>query len=223
MKLETLNDIFFNAVERDRPRVMGVKREGRWVDISSRDLRQQVLAVASALKQRGIRKGDRVAILSENRPEWQIADFACLLLGAVDVPVYTTLTSEQVGHLLGDAGVRLIFVSTKEQLQKVRGIRQRTQLRETVVMDDIPPTDGPSATLFRRMAAEPVLPEIEAQGRAIQPSDLATIIYTSGTTGTPKGAMLTHGNIASNLHFSINMFQPGPNDVSVSFLPLSHI
>src|SRR5437763_16559731 len=88
MKLETLNDIFFHAVERDLPRVMSVKRDGRWIDISSRQLKQQVFSVASALKRRGIKKGDRVAILSENRAEWQIADFACLLLGAVDVPVY---------------------------------------------------------------------------------------------------------------------------------------
>src|SRR5438270_3157425 len=225
MKLETLNDIFFHAVERDLPQVMSVKRDGRWIDISSRQLKQQVFSVACALKRRGIKKGDRVAILSENRAEWQIADFACLLLGAVDVPVYTTLTSEQVGHLLGDAGARLIFVSTKEQLQKVRSIRQRTQLQETVVMDDTGALGGPPATSFESLAATTVASsaEVEAQGRAIQPSDLATIIYTSGTTGTPKGAMLTHGNIASNLHFSINMFQPGPNDVSVSFLPLSHI
>ena len=225
MKLETLNDIFFNAVERDRPRIMSVKREGRWVDISSRDLRQQVLAVARALKQRGIRKGDRVAILSENRPEWQIADFACLLLGAVDVPVYTTLTSEQVGHLLGDAGARLIFVSTKEQLQKVRSIRQRTQLQETVVMDDTGALGGPPATSFQSLAATKVASstEIEAEGRAIQPSDMATIIYTSGTTGTPKGAVLTHGNIASNLRFSLTAFAPRLDDISVSFLPLSHI
>ena len=224
MKLETLNDIFFNAVERDLPRVMSVKREDRWIDISSRQLKQQVFSVAAALKRRGIRKGDRVAILSENRLEWQIADFACLLLGAVDVPVYTTLTAEQVGHLLSDAGARLIFVSTKEQLQKVRSIRQRTQLQETVVMDDLESLDGPPATSFKSLAKETVpTAEIEAQGRAIQPSDLATIIYTSGTTGAPKGAMLTHGNIASNLNFSLTMFQPIPNDISISFLPLSHI
>src|SRR5579864_1534163 len=153
MKLETLNDIFFSAVGRDLRRVMNYKRDGRWLDISSRELRQQVLSLASALTKRGVRKGDRIAILSENRPEWQITDFACLLLGVVDVPVYTTLTSEQIGYLLGDAAVRMIFVSTKEQLQKVRSIRQRTQLQETVIMDEVGNRDAPSATAFQSLIA----------------------------------------------------------------------
>ena len=223
MRLETLNDIFFNAVSRELPRVMTTKRHGRWVDISCGELREQVLKVASELKRRGIGKGGRVAILSENRPEWQIVDFACLLLGAVDVPVYTTLTGEQVARLLNDSGVRHIFVSTKEQLQKVNSIRAETAIQEIFVMDDAESAE--IATPFSRLLVEPLTDAdaLEAGGRAIQPSDLATIIYTSGTTGNSKGAMLTHGNIASNLHFSLNMFEPAPGDLSVSFLPLSHI
>ena len=224
MRLETLNDIYFNAVERRLPRVMTYKPAGRWVDISSQELRDQVLKVAGALKRRGIGKGGRVAILSENRPEWQFADFACLLLGAVDVPIYTTLTGEQVARLLNDSDVRQIFVSTKEQLQKVIGIREQTAIQEIFVMDDVPEAAG-VATPFASLLAEPVTDAegLEASGRAIEPSDLATIIYTSGTTGTSKGAMLTHGNMASNLHFSIKMFEPTPGDLSVSFLPLSHV
>lgn len=225
MKLETLNDIFFNAVDRGNPRVMTSRRDdGSWVDISSRELREQVLRVAGALKARGIGKGARVAILSENRPEWQIADFACLLLGVVDVPIYTTLTSEQIARLLNDSGVQHIFVSSKEQLEKINTVRGQTAVQEVFLMDGVEGLGG-NATLFSSLVAGPVTDAegLLAAGRAIQPSDLATIIYTSGTTGNSKGAMLTHGNLASNLHFSISMFEPAPPDLSVSFLPLSHV
>src|SRR5437763_14798051 len=94
-RLVTLNDIFFNVVERDSPRVMLHKQSGEWRDISSRELYHHTIAMARALTSWGISKGDRVAILSENRPEWQMADFACLLMGVIDVPIYATLTSEQ--------------------------------------------------------------------------------------------------------------------------------
>ena len=223
MKLETLNDIYFHAVARDLPRVMTYKREGQWIDISSRELRRQVLGVAQALRAWGIGKGDRVAILSENRPEWQFTDFACLLLGAVDVPIYPTLTAEQMAYMLANSGARMVFVSTGEQLGKVQQIRGQSKIERIVVMDEVA---GGQATQFSALVAgEPINAEaIEAQGRGIRPDDLATIIYTSGTTGTPKGAMLTHGNIASNLGHSVTLFTPAPGeDLSISFLPLSHI
>jgi long-chain acyl-CoA synthetase len=222
MKLETLNDIYFHAVTRDLPRVMTYKRQGRWIDISSRELRRNVLGVAQALKGWGIGKGERIAILSENRPEWQYTDFACLLLGAVDVPIYPTLTAEQMAYMLANSGARVVFLSSAEQLRKVEQIRGQCNIERIVVMDEVP---GSQATQFSSLVAgEPRETEaIEAQGRSIRPDDLATIIYTSGTTGTPKGAMLTHGNIACNLVHSITLFTPAPGDLSVSFLPLSHI
>ena len=137
MKLETLNDIYFHAVARDLPRVMTYKREGQWIDISSRELRRQVLGVAQALRAWGIGKGDRVAILSENRPEWQFTDFACLLLGAVDVPIYPTLTAEQMAYMLANSGARMVFVSTGEQLGKVEQIRGQCKIERIVVMDEV--------------------------------------------------------------------------------------
>jgi long-chain acyl-CoA synthetase len=226
LKLATLNDIFFHVAERNQPRVMSAKLAGQWVDISSAELRARVLGLAATLRRWGLKEGDRVAILSENRPEWQIADFACLLIGVVDVPIYSTLLPDQISYLLNNSGARVMFVSTREQLQKVLALKAKNEihLERIVVMDDSAAEAG--ALRFQELLVPPSASEaaeIEAQGHEVRPSDLATIIYTSGTTGTPKGAMLTHGNIASNLQYSINLFQPQPGDRAVSFLPLSHI
>ena len=223
MKLETLNDIFFNCVARDHSRVMTYKRGDAWLDISSQEFYRQVTAVARALQKWDLQKGDHVAILSENRPEWQIADFACLLLGIVDVPIYSTLPADQIVYLLQDSGTRAIFVSTEEQLRKIQQVRSQTRLEQVVLMDDAAGTDAVS---FRSLVADtPAITDaaIDALGKAIQPDDVATLIYTSGTTGTPKGVVLTHGNIASNITFSLRDFGATGNDVSISYLPLSHI
>ena len=127
MSLETLNDIFFAVVERNDRVVMMHRRDIQWISISSQDLYQKVVGVAQAMLQWGIAKGDRVAILSENRPEWTIADFATLLIGAVTVPVYATLTPEQTAYILRDSGARAIFVSSAKQLAKVSSIRDQGQ------------------------------------------------------------------------------------------------
>jgi len=223
MKLETLNDIFFNAVAANLPRILTYKQGGQWKDISSQELYRQVTAVARALQAWGLGRGDHVAILSENRPEWQIADFACLLLGIVDVPIYATLPADQIIYLLNNSEARAIFVSTQEQLQKVLQIRQQTKIEKIVLMEDAPQSE---AVPFRSLIANAPAGRdaaLDAIGHAIKPDDLATIIYTSGTTGTPKGAMLTHGNIASNISFSLRDFGSGTTDLSISYLPLSHI
>ena len=230
MSLRTLNDVFFAVVERQHAKVMLQRLGNEWVPVSSEMLRRRVLAVSRGLRKWEIGRGDRVAILSENRPEWTIADFASLLIGAVTVPIYATLTAEQTAYILRDSGARVIFVSSEAQLQKIIEIRGQTLLEQVVIMDAVPP--GADALAMARMEAESALdraakqPEVEAletAGRAIGPDDLATIIYTSGTTGTPKGVMLTHGNMASNLNCSLAEFPVQPGDLSISFLPLSHV
>jgi long-chain acyl-CoA synthetase len=235
MTLATLNDIFFAAVDRNLDRMLLYRQSEQWVPVSSQEFGSCVAATARTLQEWGIRKGDRVAILSENRIEWPIADVACLLLGAVTVPIYTTLTPDQTAFVLNDSGCRAIFLSSDQQLQKVRSILAGTQLERVVVMDPLvaPPTGAIAAnTLTTQFVAIkqimqggiPALgPEIEALARSITPDDLATIVYTSGTTGTSKGAMLTHGNIASNLQCSLLGFNLHPGLVSISFLPLCHI
>ncbi len=222
MSLRTLNDVFFAVVELQHPRVMLQRLGDEWVPISSEAFQQRVAAVAGGLRTWGIGKGDRVAILSENRPEWMIADFASLLIGGVTVPIYATLTAEQTAYILNDSGARVVFVSSEAQLQKLVSIRGQTALEKIVVMDAI---DTALALPMAGMEAggDPNPAALEVTARAILPDDLATVIYTSGTTGTPKGVMLTHGNMASNLNCSLAEFPVQPGDVSISFLPLSHV
>ncbi len=223
MSLQTLNDIFFATVERGEPRVMTYRTTGGWVPISSHELYGRVVGVCRALKAWGISRGDRVAILSENRPEWTTADMAALLLGAVVVPIYTTLTAEQTAYILRDSGARVVFVSTEKHLQKVLDIRDRTLLEQVVVMDEAQTSHA--AHMYRLMQDGPKErdAQFDAGARAVGPEDLATIIYTSGTTGIPKGVMLTHGNMASNIACSLSAFGVSSGDISISFLPLSHV
>jgi len=228
-KPRTLADIFFQIVERDLPRVMMYEDNGEWKTISSRGLYTRVMGVVLELRRRGIQKGDRVAILSENRPEWQIADFAILLSGAVTVPIYATLTGEQISFLLRHSGAKTAFVSTAAQLAKLRSIQQQTAIESVLLMDAPAENSGAAndvASMAEVMSKGPAerVAELDALREQIQPDDLATLIYTSGTTGVPKGAMLTHGNIASNLSASFNEFDfSSGDDLAVSFLPLSHI
>ncbi len=223
MSLRTLNDVFFAVVERQHPTVMLERLGEEFVPISSEGLRRRVAAVAVGLRRWGMGRGDRVAILSENRPEWTIADFASLLLGAVTVPIYATLTAEQTAYILRDSGARVIFVSSAMQLQKVLSIRDQTTLEKMIVMDA---TEDAGAVSMSEMESDgPASHDavLEATARAVSADDLATIIYTSGTTGTPKGVMLSHGNMASNLNCSLAEFPVRLGDVSISFLPLSHV
>ncbi|MGH7593708.1 MAG: AMP-binding protein, partial [Gemmatimonadales bacterium] len=225
----TLNEIFFGAAERysGRPAVMRRKRDGQWRNITIDTLVTRVQRVTAGLGQLGLQPGDCMAILSENRPEWAIADYACLTAHLIDVPIYPTLTSAQIAYILRDAGARGIFVSSADHLRTIIGIR-----------GDLP--DLQHIVLFDGASTEPDvvgLATLEAQGgRALAafadwratalsatPDDVATVIYTSGTTGEPKGVMLSHGNITSNVVASLQTLDVDQHDDYLSFLPLSHI
>ena len=231
MSLATLNDIFFAAVERNLDRMLLHREGGQWLPIPSREFGRRVARTARALHNWGVRAGDRIAILSENRPEWPIADMACLLLGAVTVPLYTTLTSEQSAFVLGDSGCRMIFVSSHQHLHKILSALPDTKLEKLIVMDPVEFTGDLEPAASRCVRMKDILEQgdgeldagLERKGRSIGPNELATIVYTSGTTGTPKGAMLTHGNIASNISCSLLEFDMQPGEISLSFLPLCHI
>src|SRR5437660_1414983 len=223
MSLQTLNDIFFPIAGRDQPEFMLRATAGGWEAISSQQFVAKVRATAAALRSWGGSKGDRVAILSENRAEWTVADFACLLLGAVVVPIYTTLTAEQTAYILRDSGAPIVFVSNGQYLQKVLNIQDQTVVEKIVVMDTVDRTRVSLMSDLMKEGTAENHSQSDAAGRAIQPDDLATIIYTSGTTGTPKGVMLTHGNMASNLACSLLDFGIQRGMISMSFLPLSHV
>ena len=228
--LKTVNDVFFRACSGGDERAMQWRdTAGKWQSITGRQLYQRVRAFAHALSGWGIGEGDRVALLAENRWEWPVVDFAVLALGAVDVPLYSTLTAQQVAAMLADSGARVIVVSTAAQYEKVAAIRDQTQIEKIVMMDRVPegtqavwfgdfvPADAPGDGSAERDA------EFDRRAYDVQPDDLATIIYTSGTTGESKGVMLTHGNLASNLNVSTLPYSWGRQDSCISFLPLSHI
>ena len=224
MSIRTLNEIFFTVVGRDNPRVMLRRENAVWQPISAPQLRNWVYCTARQLQSWGIGKGDRVVILSENRVEWAVADYATLLLGGVVVPIYATQIAEQVLYVLQNSQARIAFVSTRQQYEKLAAIREQTSLEYVVVMDDAPElASAIHMQWFLRDGRSEPDPQLDSIGAAIEPDDLATLIYTSGTTGTPKGVMLTHGNIASNVSVSLDMIDVGKDDLSISYLPLSHI
>ena len=222
--LQTLNDIFLAVCRNRRDRVMLQRRAQGWMPVSSTEIYRGVVSVARALESWGVGKGDRVAILSENRPEWMIADFAALALGAVTVPIYSTQTADQTSFVLNDAGVRVIAVSSKHQLEKVLTIQRHTPVDRILVMDAVETAHAVHMQGLMLRGPSDFDTEFDARAQSIGPDDLATIIYTSGTTGPPKGAMLTHGNLASNISYSLDGFDIGTiEQVSISFLPLSHV
>ena len=225
----TLNDIFFGATDRfrDRPVVMRHKADGAWREISYAQLSERVRHLSLGLLELGIKAGDRVALLSENRPEWAWVDYACLAARCADVPVYPTLPPAQAEFILRDSGAVMIFVSSQAHADKVASIRGALPaLRHVITFDTGVTGDGLlhiDEVMARGRAAESKHPDWRAQAEAAEPGDLATLIYTSGTTGKPKGVMLSHGNITSNVVASLQVLSMEPGDECLSFLPLSHI
>jgi len=227
---ETLVQIFLDTVERHRKPVQFMhKVAGRWESVSAERAREDVQNLALGLSEMGIGRGDKVAILSENRYEWPIADLAILSLGAITVPIYPTLTADQCGFILQHSEARAAITSTPAQLAKLRAVSGRIPtLRTFIPMDDATPLgagDSPYARVMargaERSAREPR--SLERMAAALAPGDIATIIYTSGTTGEPKGAMLTHANIVFDVDACLRVVTLQPTDTTLSFLPLSHI
>jgi long-chain acyl-CoA synthetase len=226
----TLNQLLFEAVERyNKLDALQVRVGEQYQPISHRTLLERVRRVSYGLKAIGIKRGDRVAILSENRPEWAIADFACLTSGVTDVPLYPSLPPEQLGYPLRDSGAVAIFVSTEAQAAKIASIRGEVPALKTVIAFDAAAAKSADLTLeaVEAKGAAGDTPdratEFRTEALRVEPNDLATIIYTSGTTGEPKGVMLSHDNIYSNVAATRNALVMRGDDVSLSFLPLSHI
>ncbi|HEX3086197.1 MAG TPA: long-chain fatty acid--CoA ligase [Pyrinomonadaceae bacterium] len=230
-KLKTLAAVCLDAVARhNKIDTVSEKRGGKWVQISAAEFVSRVRNIALGLADAGIRPKDRVALISENRPEWSIADLAILSAGAVTVPLYTTQSVDQIEFILKDSGARALMISGGKVLRHARkGFTSADQLEKIIVFD----SEG-----AKGLAGASTLETIEARGAEIQsanpqafddliaqsqPDDLATIIYTSGTTGEPKGVMLTHDNFISNVRSITTGLPISPADVSLSVLPLSHI
>ncbi|HVR43265.1 MAG TPA: long-chain fatty acid--CoA ligase [Thermoanaerobaculia bacterium] len=229
MAVETLNEILLHTLALPREAAMMVKRGGEWRTITVPEFAGSVRHLSAALRGMGVRKDERVAILSENRPEWTIADMAILAAGAVTVPVYSTLLGRQVEFILNDSGAAVVFVSNREQLGKMKEIGRHCPALRVIVMFDGEGAEGPQVRSYEAVLEEGRAIEdrepgrFEALLRERRPDDLATIVYTSGTTGNPKGAMLTHGNVTSNIKASIDPFRIEPGLIALNILPLSHI
>lgn len=226
----TLNQLFFDSVTRyDKPDALQYKRGGRYQPISHRELADRVRRTAMGLLEQGLRPGDRVALLSENRPEWAIADYACLTAGLTDVPLYPSLPAQQLVPMLVDSGAAAAFVSTAAQAAKLATIRDRLPALRMVISFTDEPVPGVDLTMgeleaWGAAADTPAAARVyRERALAVLPEDLATIIYTSGTTGDPKGVMLTHDNIHSNVMAAREVLPAMGQDVTLSFLPLSHI
>ncbi|MBM2841307.1 MAG: fadD [Bacteroidetes bacterium] len=209
--------------------VLMYKSGGVYQNMSYAELGRRVEVFANGLAALGVKRGDRVSIISENRPEWVISDLALVSLGAIGVPIYPTMTAKQNEFIFNDAGVRFVIVSNQFQLNKVmRVMSDAKTLEKVILMNDKDPitykdTLGFTAVMemgekFRKTHSDYVQQSIGA----VKPEDLLTLIYTSGTTGNPKGVMLTHNNLVSNIISATSVIQIGLGDLLLSFLPLSH-
>jgi len=205
------------------------REDGKWLNIPAASFVERVKSVALGLASLGIRPGDRIALLSENRPEWSITDLAILSLGAINVPIYTTQALEQVDYILSDSGARAIFISNRRLYKHVKPVLDKRPLEHLIFFEEDVAENvehGFALTALEQKGLELAQERpgaFDAYLHAVHADDLATIIYTSGTTGDPKGVMLTHSNFVSNVKSIANGLPITSTDVALSVLPLSHI
>ena len=231
--VETLASLPFHITGRfQNPAMMGRCRADGIDSLSSKEIFERIRDVSLGLGALGVASGDRVAIVSESRPDWVIADLAVMSAGAITVPVYPTLSSAQARYIVNDAGAKAAIVSTRLQLEKIQEVRHKLPSLEAVILiDGWQPSDSPSVISLEAVADRGHARltgewgagrEFRDRARAVRPDQIATIIYTSGTTGEPKGVMLTHANIVSNVKAGAVVLKLSQDDVALSFLPLSH-
>ncbi|MFN7947108.1 MAG: long-chain fatty acid--CoA ligase [Blastocatellia bacterium] len=228
-EIKTLIDLFDAATAQDKRNLLNVRRDGVWQAIAASELSAQVRATAMGLHAIGVKPGDHVGLLSENRPEWTMADLAVLNCAAADVPIHTTQAPAQISYILNDAEVEVLFISNQAQYDRAQSaLREVPKLRVIVAFDQIRANDERLISLAelqkRGRAADSSEPGVyDSLRRSVEPGHLATLIYTSGTTGEPKGVMLTHRNLVSNVMANAANLPMREGDVILSFLPLSHI
>jgi long-chain acyl-CoA synthetase len=231
--VRTIADLPFHVMGRvPKPTCVGRCGKDGIVWLSSKELHEQIRDASLGFGAIGIEAGDRVAVIAESRPEWLISDLGILAAGGVTVPIYPTLSAPQAKYILQDCGAKAAIVSTREQLEKIQTIRHELpSLGAVILLDGWTTADSPSILSFasvlerghQRMTAEwGAGREFRERTRRVDANALATIIYTSGTTGEPKGVMLTHANLVSNMKAGAVVLQLSQDDVALSFLPLSH-
>jgi long-chain acyl-CoA synthetase len=227
MAYPSLTQCFLEALDRfANPRAQLYRAAGGWQPISSAEMLRRVAGLSQALAVLGVKPGDRVGLLSANRPEWHIADFAILGLGAADIPIYFNESPDRMEYILNDAGARFAIAIGEEQTRMLAACRSRLPGLEHVILACAPEEPAGDALCYEGLiaaAGDSEIAEYRRRASAVTPDQLATIIYTSGTTGEPKGVMLTHANLTSNALDSVQSHNFSPSDLALSFLPLSHI
>ncbi len=225
----TLPELFFRSVDRfaSKATLQTIAADGSLKGISYREVQDLIREVVGGLVGLGLERGRRVALLSENRPEWALLDFGCACAGIPLVPVHTTLTSSQIAFILENSRAGALFVSSSELLEVALEARQSMEEEIPLVLFD--PREDPRALSWAAFLAEGrereknrTLDEFRRSALVAEPEDAATVLYTSGTTGTPKGVELTHGNLFSNVHAIAAVLPVHDTDSTLSFLPLSH-
>jgi long-chain acyl-CoA synthetase len=227
---KTLGELFYQAASKYKnPTALNYKSGGKWIPISSEQMLERAENIALGLYGLGLRKGDRVAILSANSPDWTLTDAGCQMIGIIDVPIYTTLAPGTVKYILCDAGVRILFLQNGEAYERIKEVVKECPSVEKIVFFD---------SKAQKLENSLFISELEAFGKnlktsqpdllrdleeAVQADNLATLIYTSGTTGEPKGVMLTHSNILSNVIDAVEKFDLSEREIPLSVLPLSHV
>lgn len=226
----TLAELFLLSAEKfDRSDALNYRLDGVWRPISSNEMVERAENIALGLYAIGLRKGDRAAILAANSPEWTLSDAGCQFAGVVDVPIYTTLAPDAVAYIINDSGTRVFFLQNKETYDRIEQILSNCKSIETLVFYDIEGVTAENAISLADLEAKGMQldsdrPELISElVNASLPGDIATLIYTSGTTGEPKGVMLSHANLISNVIDAAEKYEFEGRDVSLSVLPLSHV
>ena len=201
--------------------VVASKKHGEWVKYSTQEFVNEANCVSRGLISKGIKKNDKVAIMSPNRPEWNICDFGIMQIGATQVPMYPTLAENDIKFIAKDADIKLVFVSDKVLYDKLNKVRSRDDANFEIFSFDV--IEGvPNWSEIVKLGEQNTSIDLEEYRKQIKPDDLLTLIYTSGTTGTPKGVMLTHNNLVTNIVESSKLYPEGFSK-AISFLPLSHV
>ena len=207
-------------------RALLLRVNDRWEPTSSAEFLRRIAGLSNALEQLGVKAGDRVGLFAPNRPEWHIADFAILGLGAADVPIYFNESPERIAYILNHSGAEVVFVAGEMQARRLLECRGQLRSVKHIICAAAPASLGDDILRYESFAAatgDDSVAEYRLRAARVTAEQIATIIYTSGTTGEPKGVMLTHNNLSSNEKASSVAFHMSPADTAVSFLPLSHV